>query len=564
MQTLLKDIFELSTKKLESANLSEGILEAVRLAGDATQNYLRSKNLEVSFAYTFFYHDVSYIARYGSKVKIIVFGPPKEVEITFDSGSGPVKEGQIILAATEKFLEKYDVNVFRQEAEIDLEEIIDGLATEISGEKDQSEIGAAFILAKKETETKEAGVEQEISVETESAVGDIEVEDKHAASMRTPIIKFDKLTSLTSSFLKALFGELKKLKRGDIGAIFRLRRNIALAIGVIVLILIISVAFTIRQKIQKEKLGKFNLHLSQASGKYSEAQALLELNRSKAREILSEADKEIKMALSINASEEKANNLQVDITSKLKETENLANVNFSVLFEADSPINSLAFSNKKLVAFSKDKILIGSSKEDLSKIDGVKNTTSGFVFSDSAFLLSGAKVFKVDLKTDKIQELFNFEGAGDISVFLGNIYLSAGSQIAKFVPVENGYIKSSDYLTEKTEFSASSRLAIDGSVWVTSDSKVFKFLRGTKQDFEISGLSGATGQLESIYTNSTLGNIYVIDKTNSALLVLGKDGVYQKAYQSPEFAKASDVVVTDDESTMYLAIENKILEASLK
>lgn len=571
LTTLLKDIFELSTKKLESAGQGGGILDAVGLCGDATRDYLQSKHLEVSFAHTFFYKNVAYIAKFGNAVRIFVFAPPGEAEIKFERGSGPVKEGQIFLVATEKFLEKFDVSIFRTEGEIDLSEIIDGLATEISTEKDQSEIGAAFILAKKEEEIggqiagEEPGISQEVSQvsqvkEPEEPEGPQVEEPEKPEEPKEP--KVGPAGKKVAAFLKGIWAEVKKIRRGDLGATFRLRRRIVLVIGLIALILVISGGLTIRQKIQKGKLSEFNSHLATASAKYSEAEAILALNRVKAREVLGEADKEIKLALEIQKDNEKARELATNIANKLAQTEESTNVNFSTLYEAQSQINSLSFAGKTLAAFAGDKILIGNLQDELSTVNGVGDAKSGFVFDNNAFILAGGKVHNVDLKTDKKEELFDFEDASDIAVFLGNIYLPGGDQIAKFVPVEGGYNRSGGYLVQKTELSANTRLAIDGSVWITAGSKVLNFLRGKNQNFEISGLSGQ-GQLESIYTNSSMNNIYVVDKTNSALLVISKEGVYNKAYQSPEFGKASDVVISDDEKTMYLSVENKVLEAEL-
>src|SRR3989338_8380121 len=107
--------------------------------------------------------------------------------------------------------------------------------------------------------------------------------------------KFNPLPFAVQFFGK-LVRELKSLKRGEIKAIFRLRRNLAIVAAIVLLILAASALFTISQKRQNQKLAEFNTHLSAASSKYAEAQALLELNKSRAREILIDADREIKLA----------------------------------------------------------------------------------------------------------------------------------------------------------------------------------------------------------------------------------------------------------------------------
>jgi len=137
LQTILKDIFELSTKKMEGS--SNGILDAVKLAAGAAKDYLADQNLDINFAFAFFYKDICYFAKFGQKVKILVFDQAEKVEITYHDGSGPVKKGQIYLLATDEFLSIIDDNILRSGQEHDIEETIDGLATEISNKSNQGQ-----------------------------------------------------------------------------------------------------------------------------------------------------------------------------------------------------------------------------------------------------------------------------------------------------------------------------------------------------------------------------------------------------------------------------------------
>ena len=186
--------------------------------------------------------------------------------------------------------------------------------------------------------------------------------------------------------------------------------------------------------------------------------------------------------------------------------------------------------------------------------------------NDSAYILTGDAVFEVDLGVGRQSEpkkIVAGQVADDLVVFLGNIYLLSFEGIAKFVPIEAGYSGPQVYLDEKVKFAPDSTMAIDGSVWVASGNKIFKFLRGVRQDFEISGLTSTAGEFGMIYTNADLDNLYVVDRINAALLVIDKNGVYQKVYQAEEFGKAADLVVDEVGERMYLAIDNKILEAGL-
>ena len=92
---------------------------------------------------------------------------------------------------------------------------------------------------------------------------------------------------------------------------------------------------------------------------------------------------------------------------------------------------------------------------------------------------------------------------------------------------------------------------------------MFEYLRGDKESFEISGLTSSVGKLSEIYTDSESKNIYVVDSENNVLLVVDKDGIYKKAYQSNEFGKVNGLVVDEQAGKFYIAVGSEILEGNL-
>src|SRR3990167_3028974 len=150
LQKLLSEVFELSIQKIEEGNLDEGMLAILSNASLKVTQFLKQENVKASFAHTLFYKDAVYIARHGESVKLLVFEVESSQEIKFQEGSGRVKDSQLFLIATEKFLSIFDTAPLKSLSDIDLEDIIDGLATDISAEEDQSEIAAAFVLVASE------------------------------------------------------------------------------------------------------------------------------------------------------------------------------------------------------------------------------------------------------------------------------------------------------------------------------------------------------------------------------------------------------------------------------
>ncbi|MBI2598861.1 hypothetical protein HYW40_01435 [Candidatus Curtissbacteria bacterium] len=555
-QTATRDIFELFLKKLETGE--EGALELLESGQKATDAYLEGQSLEASFVFAFFFKDVCYIVRRGDLVKILVFDPPKSSEITFESGSGPARGGQLYLIATEKFLENFDKGGFLKKVDVDLRELVDGLATDISASGQQARLGAVFVYTKEEEKSpREAG---ERAGETSGGEEPQTVVYEEAETDRGLKLNLESLKAGVGGFLT----ELKGLTRGERLAIGRLRAKVAVFAIAIILTIAISLAFTLRQNYQKGRESEFAGHFAAASSKFSEGTALLELNRARAREAFIAAQSELELALEIKKSDAGAKKLAEDIKSKLKETEAGANINFETVADLSSGVNAISFSGKNMVVSTGDKLfsvdLANKSAEEAAESGG----SSSIVFDNKVFVLTGSGILRMDLAGGEAKKIAASGEGQDIGVFFGNVYVLFGDRIAKIVPIEGGYAAETDYLAQKGDFLASSRFAIDGSIWVTRGDGVLKFTRGAQEDFAISGLSGSLGELGSIYTDADLANLYVLDKINAALLVVGKDGVYKKAFQAAEFGNASDLVVTEDESTLYIALDGKILSASIK
>lgn len=613
-QVLLSDIFEIASRKLEGTQ--DGILGSVEASREATLDYLEAHKTEGAFAHVVFYKDAAYVVK-SDKVGILVSKPPKISELDFESGSGPVEEGQIYLLATEKFLESFAPESFLKE-QADIEEVVDELATEISAKDDSSRIAAAIVVVidkglqvkadrgsaladsasaaaqdepalgksadlERVPEDKATAESDKVKAQEESLDKTLGEEIESGKSRQAVAVKDhdDKQTdfldgsgkesraglkSVPKSLLNAFFEEVKKIKRSDSLAILRLRRNIVVIALIFLIILSISAVFTIKNKRDQDIAARFDQHLVVATSKFGEAEALVELNKSRAREILIEADGEVSKALHLKPQDSKALDLKDKIAGKLSETENLSALKFSTLVEADSDSVSLSLSGKNLVGVTKDKIyevdIDSKSIEEVGEIDSAKSV---FSFDNSAFVLSEKGVYKHGLDAALASEeiIGDANQAFDIVVFAGNVYLLASGQIYKYVPVEDGYAPGANYLSGNEQFEMSSRFAIDGSVWVTNGSRVIQYLRGENQNFEISGLTSSNLVFGEIYTDAQSDNIYVIDVANSALLVIGKGGIYKSAYQSSDFGSAMALVVDEEGGKMYIAVGNKVLEADL-
>lgn len=563
-----QDVFEIFCKRLEEMN--EGVLDALRIARDAVGEYLNNRDFELNWATVVFYSDAVYFARSDKKIKIFVYSKEGSGEITFDDGSGLVKPGQVYALFTEKFQSHFNQSSFEAQ-QLDFEGTLDGIATEISSQDKQGELGAVFVLSnddekKWEDEASQADalVEAKESEEVEEQTAEPLVQPQQMPEKQEIPATSKKTVNLNlGGFFKQILREITKLRQGEMGAMSRLRKRVVLAALVILILLAGSVAFAFYSNSSKANNALFSEHLSDATSKYNEAISLMDLNRSKARDLLIAANSDIDQALSIDKKNSEANKLKTDISSKLKETEAAGAIKFETLADLDSGAVGISTDGKNLILASRSKLYqMPSGSNKLSEITSLDNAVAVSYWSKGEFILLDDKVVKVDLQTNKVQSVASGISGQDLDIFFGNVYVLGKDQITKLIAIENGY-SPSDYLSSKVNFGTSAHMSIDKSIWVTFGNKILKFTRGQAENFQVSGIVANSYNFGPIFTNADSDNLYVVDSLNSALLVIDKNGVFKKSYQAAEFAKAVDILVDESAAKMYVAVGNKVLTAPL-
>lgn len=570
---ILHDLFDHFCKKFESSD--DGILARLDSAKVALGEHVKSLDLEGSFGVCLFFRDAAYIVRIGNDVRVHVFRAPNSYEIKFESGSGHALDGELFLVGTSKFFSTFDVGIFAKEGLIDFEGIIDGLATDISAEGAQSQIGAAFVQIeavgeeKKQVDEAAGGAAHAREVVQPPASENVDADVAVSVpSDGEPVLVMPTERKVRPNPIGIVFNllvrEVSKLRGGDIGAKIRLRRNVVILAGVVLLILAISAIWTISAQMNHKKDAEFRVQMDDAGSKYSEATSILELNRDRARSLLVEAQKSVRDALSVKPKDSQAVSLASQIDQKLKDSENAAGVSLKTFYEADAQAVGLAKSGDSIMVFEDKQITeVAKDGKKLNSYGSFEQALGGAVWDKSLFVLTNTRVIKVGRNKEKDVDVAAALGGQDIGLFLGNVYILVKNQINKFVPVDSGYSKSADYLEKSGNFSADSKMAIDGSIWVSSGGDIFKYTRGKQDDFKISGLVGASTNFGEIYTDTDSSKIYVIDRANSALLVIGKDGVYQKSYQAKEFGQAKSLLVDEAAGKMYINSGSRVLVAEL-
>ena len=136
----------------------------------------------------------------------------------------------------------------------------------------------------------------------------------------------------------------------------------------------------------------------------------------------------------------------------------------------------------------------------------------------------------------------------------GNIYLldSGRDEIYKYLVAESGYSDKSSYFQEgqSVDLESAVDMSIDSAIYVALKNEVIKYVTGAKDQFATS-FPEPTPNIEGVYTNGDMEQIFVWDKGVGNLYVLEKDGKYNRQIASSIIKKAKNVVVLKDKAFVF-------------
>src|SRR3990167_4622579 len=292
------------------------------------------------------------------------------------------------------------------------------------------------------------------------------------------------------------------------------RRTLLIVGAVIMLVLIFSSVFAINQRNSSQKKALFNKVYAQAQTKYDEGRNLVDLNRDLANE-----NKELGGASTSTSSGAK--------TVPNSESPYLAN-----------------------------------------QID---NNSSHFAQDPSfVYYVGSSGVIRIDKGNDKETTIIekDFGTVGGTGVYLANVYVleKGSSSILKFTESDGDFTEGT-YLAEdqKADLSKAVAIAIDGSLYVLfSDGSINKYLRGSEQTFAITGLKKALSGPSKIFTSRDIEKIYILDKGNSRIVAIDKEGKFLEEYSSSVIKSAKDFEVLEADKKILVLSGGKIYQITLK
>jgi hypothetical protein len=308
------------------------------------------------------------------------------------------------------------------------------------------------------------------------------------------------------------------------------RRVLFGAIAVILIAFLVAAIFLTKQHSQSvETKTVYQQTLREAQEKFDEAEGLKNLNAALAQDDYKKARGIIKAGL---PKVPKGSREEQELLTLLKKVE-----------------GKIAGTEGESVSAK----AVDLSENPLLTLAAEKGTP--FVTDDDGkyFALNSTAVFN-EKNAAVIKNDDAWEKAGGIAGYNGNIYvLDKGGAVLKFAAGGDGYGKSSYFSGNAPSLLTASGIAIDGSVWLLfTDGSIKKYTKAKDDGFTISGLPSPMKNPTQIFTNTETDNVYILDRGNSRIVVLTKDGAFKKAYKATQLTTATVIDVQEKEQKIYI------------
>ncbi|KKP58692.1 MAG: hypothetical protein UR52_C0017G0008 [Candidatus Gottesmanbacteria bacterium GW2011_GWA1_34_13] len=380
------------------------------------------------------------------------------------------------------------------------------------------------------------------------------------------------------------FKSIRKLPQKIFSKIKLLYKPKIALLGFLLIALVVAIILGIYKNFQNQSQAKFSDKLNQISHAVSEGTNLIDLNPIRARELLAQAVADLKQEAQTKHTKEESKVIEDNLTKAIDGYERALNkftitpeiffdfnlvkqgahaagwFNFEDNLWITDKVNHLIY----ILNITKKSAKIFSGDEKLSQsISAVGTSQENYVLIDSIYQIGNdGKLKEVILKDEKWGNIVNMYFYG------GNLYLldTLNNQIWKYIRTETGFSEIRNYLTQDTQvdLASATKLAINGSVWVSGGTQMFKFAQGVKELWQIQGLPESLGDKLLIFTSDNVKNVYILDKLQNRIIQTDKDGAYLSQYAWKEKYEITDFMVSESLGKILLLVGDKIYSIEIK
>jgi DNA-binding beta-propeller fold protein YncE len=483
------------------------------------------------------------------------------------SASGYPKEGDLILLATKAFFQKIPLEVIKTALTSgSTERAAETFNPLVHGEEGNGNLGAAIM----KFEAQEP-VQSESQDVASPAIQNSEPKISLKQKVTSFFDKIGKKFPARSIYIKSPMGD----------EVSSQSKKMTFSIGVILLvILIVSIGFGIRQKRINDIKNDYQGKLQVAQNQVDEAISLASVSPEKSRELFISSEQILEEILNLKVDDASINVLQQKIEESrgviLGEYDGTPSpfLDLSLLssgFTGDAVsatggnIYILDKAGKRVVSVATD-----TKKSKVTAGPSVIDTAFDIAsYEDTVYVLGSDGIYEVGTGKTKVIEK-TWTGEALISAFAGNLYVldKAGNMIYRYSGLTGGTFGTQQkWLSAATtaNFAGAIGWGMDGAIYVLyPNAKVLKYSLGSPQNFSISGVLPEIGNIDAISAGPDNQYIYLLDKAGKRVVVIDKKGNYKAQYTSDQIAGAKALVVSEAQKQIILLTGDKLLSIEIK
>lgn len=501
----------------------------------------------------------TYLSRNGKLIQVFS-GKPEKI----GSCSGRVKEGDHFLLVDGKVTDE------SQELIIELFDQPDSL-TVAEDLKNNLENGIGVLVkidsVVKEEITEIIPQEQKITIEDVKEEIDIpntvEPRTIHIQEKKSLLVRFAEMLPEKNPFEGKAKGSPS--------------RRTAVSAGFIIIgLLFVSIIFGIGQKKNAGFKSSYQAELTQAQTNYEQAIAQKDINPTQARQLLSEAKSTIDNLLSKNIQDSDVSRLKDNIDAQAPQILGIVESIPSVLIDLslvrqDIKAKELATDREGIAVLDESGnriIFAGFDGKNIGVTGGAGNigTLQTITYANGKFYgLTADGVISLTKQGAQNTAIKKDDQWGQIvklGMYGGNFYLI--DTVGSIWRYNAGSQDKTNWLKGQVNLATAQDLSVDGALWILTDGKIMKFVRGQGELITPIGLSQPFTNPTALYTNEYLESIYILDPQKKRIVELDKHGIYKKAYVNDQIAFVKDIVVSKETEKIILLTEAKVLELPLK
>lgn len=358
-------------------------------------------------------------------------------------------------------------------------------------------------------------------------------------------------------------------------------KKMTFSAGVILLvILVVSIGFGIRQKGINDLKKKYQGILATAQGEVDQAISLASLDSEKSRELFVSSEQKLNEILALKVKDPKVAELQRQIEESrgaiLGEYDTVPTL-FLDLSLLSSGFNGNSLSSSGGNVFILDKagkrivsVAIDTKKSKVtagpSVLDGVEDIAS---YQDTVYGLFSDGIYEVGVGKTKVIEK-TWTGDALISAFAGNLYVmdKIGNTIYRYSGLTGGtFGTGQNWLSASTNVNFANVIGwgMDGAIYALyPNARVLKYSLGSPQNFSISGAIPEIGKIDAINADPDNQYLYLLDKAGKRVVVIDKKGKYKAQYIGDQIGDATSLVVSESQRLIILLTGDKLLSIEIK